>query len=185
MKIGIVVGSVREGRVARNVGDWLMQQTEGRTDATYEVIDLKEFNVPMLADAALPMMANKQYASPEVQAWSDAIDACDGYIFILSEHNHAVAGAFKNAFDTLSNEWRQKAVSFVTYATEGGARVAEHMRQVVANFSMYDVRAAMALMRWTEFDGDGAFVPKDSRAAEFASLLDELVPASKAMATLR
>ena len=33
MKIGIIVGSIREGRNGKAVGDWVAAQAAGRTDA--------------------------------------------------------------------------------------------------------------------------------------------------------
>ena len=45
MKIGIVVGSIREGRKGEAVGQWVAEQAQGR-DATYELLDLKSFVTP-------------------------------------------------------------------------------------------------------------------------------------------
>ncbi len=82
MKIGIIVGSTRNGRAGESVGQWVAKQAAERTGAEYELVDLAAYNLPMFDEATHPMMANKKYASAEVQAWSDKIDQFDGYIFI-------------------------------------------------------------------------------------------------------
>lgn len=48
MKIGIVIGSIRDGRNGKSVGDWVAAQAAERTDAEFELIDLKEFDLPLL-----------------------------------------------------------------------------------------------------------------------------------------
>lgn len=175
MRIGIVVGSIREGRNGKAVGDWVAKGAAQRTDADFEVLDLKEFEVPLLASATVPGAANKQYDSPNVTRWSQAIDSCDGFIFVTPEYNHGVPGALKNAFDSLGNEWFRKTVAFVSYGADGGIRAVEQWRQIVANFQMVDVRAQVALSLFQDFGGDG-FAPQDRRDGELSTLLDQLIP---------
>lgn len=175
MKIGIIIGSIRDGRTGSAVAEWVTKQVEGRTDAEYEILDLKTFQVPLLTSATVPGAAKKQYDSPEVTRWSQAIDACDGFIFVTPEYNHSVPGAFKNAFDSLGNEWAGKTVAFVSYGAEAGVRAVEHWRQIVSNFSMADVRQQVSCSTFLEFGPDG-FAPYDRRESEFETLLGQLLP---------
>ena len=46
MKVGIVVGSIREGRKGIHVGQWVLDEASKREDATFELIDVKEFDLP-------------------------------------------------------------------------------------------------------------------------------------------
>lgn len=174
MKVGIVVGSIRDGRIGRGVADWVYEQAGKRTDAEYELIDLKEFNVPLLTSGTHPMAAKKQYESDAVQAWSKAIDACDAYVFVTPEYNHGVPGALKNAVDSLGSEWVGKTIAFVGYGSVGGVRAIENWRTVVANFSMVDIRAELNISIFTEF-ADGEFTPDERRAGELGELFDSLV----------
>ncbi|GAA2408981.1 NADPH-dependent FMN reductase [Mycolicibacterium llatzerense] len=174
MRIGIIVGSIREGRSGAAVGTWVAEQAAGRADAQFELIDLKTFDVPLLTSATVPAAAKKQYESENVQRWSAAIDACDGFIFVTPEYNHGVPGALKNAVDSLGSEWFGKTVGFVSYGADGGVRAVEQWRQIVANFQMLDVRAQVSLSLFTEFGADG-FTPLERRAGELAGLLDQLI----------
>lgn len=174
MKIGIIIGSIREGRNGESVGKWVSEQASQRTDAEFETIDLKTFNVPLLTAQTLPGMANKKYDDPAVTAWSQAVDACDAFVFVTAEYNHGVPGAFKNAFDSLGNEWQGKAVGFVSYGAESGCRAVEQWRQIISNFSMIDVRQQVSFNLFTEF-GENGVNPSDRRAGELKTLLDQVI----------
>lgn len=174
MKIGIVIGSIREGRKGGDVGQWVHELASTRDGVELELIDLKSFNVPLLTSATVPGAARKRYDSAEVTAWSAAIDACDAFIFVTPEYNHGVPGAFKNAYDSLGNEWLGKPVAFVSYGAESGVRSVENWRTVVANFQQFDVRAQVSLSTFLDFDGS-TFAPQERRPAELKTLLDQLI----------
>ena len=70
MRIGIIIGSIREGRRGAALADWVLAQASARADADYVLIDLKEFDVPLLTSATVPGAARKQYDDARVQAWS-------------------------------------------------------------------------------------------------------------------
>lgn len=173
-KIGVVVGSIREGRRAEQVGAWVAEAAGARGDVEVEVLDLKEFDVPLLTSAVNPSAANKQYESENVRRWSAAVDACAGFVFVTPEYNHGVPGAFKNAVDSLASEWVAKPVAFVSYGSDGGVRAVEQWRQIVANFQMVDVRNAVAMSMFTEWDGP-TFTPLERRTQDLAMALDQLV----------
>ncbi|WP_232548818.1 NADPH-dependent FMN reductase [Propioniciclava soli] len=173
MKIGIIIGSIREGRAGESVGAWVFEDAEKREGASYELIDLKDFDVPLLTDPRHPMSMGKSYDDERVQAWSDAIDACDAYVFVTPEYNHGVPGAFKNAVDVLGGEWMGKAVAFVGYGSVGGVRAIENWRTVLANFQMYDVRPEVNLNLFTDFT-DGQATPDPRHRENLAGLFDAL-----------
>jgi len=174
MKIGIVIGSVREGRNGKAVGDWVVERAATRGGAEFELVDLKEFDLPLVTSATLPAMADRRYDSPNVTRWSEAIAACDGFVFVTPEYNHGVPGALKNAVDSLGSEWTGKTIGFVSYGADGGTRSVEQWRQIIANFQMLDVRAQVSMGLFTDFDADG-FAPQERRVAELTTLLDQLV----------
>jgi NAD(P)H-dependent FMN reductase len=186
VELGIVIGSIRDARKGGAVGAWIQEQAAARaTDGVaYRVIDLRDFAIPPFSDATHPMARGRVYDDPAVQAWSDALDAMDGYVFVTAEYNHGVPGAFKNAVDHLGPEFGEKTVAFVSYGADGGVRATEQWRQILANFSMYDLRPAIALGIFTDFDGDDlALLPR--RAGELDGLLGTLERVTAATAGLR
>lgn len=172
MLIGIIVGSIREGRLGPAVGEWVKAATAGRS-ATYEVVDLKSFDLPLLTSPVPPAMASKQYGDERVTRWSQTIDRFDGFVFVTPEYNHSVPGAFKNAVDPLGPEWQGKPVAFVSYATDGGLRVVEAWRQILTNFSMPSARNQVALNLFTDVV-DGTLAPQERHGAELGVVLDQL-----------
>ena len=176
MKVGIVLGSVRDGRAGEAVANWVAKGAAGR-EATYELIDLKAFDVPLLTTNTHPMRAKKSYDDERVQAWSDAIDACDAYIFVTPEYNHGVPGALKNAVDSLGQEWVGKTAALVGYGSVGGVRAIENWRLVLANFSMTVTRAELNLNSFFDW-ADGLFAPLERRTQELIDLLDALEKAA-------
>lgn len=187
MKIGVIEGSIREGRTAATVTDWVMERTQehvaGIEDVEVERIVLADFDVPLLTSATVPGAANGQYDDERVSAWGRAIAACDAFVFVTPEYNHSVPGAFKNAFDSLGAEWRDKAVAFVGYGAAGGVRAVEHWRSAVANFNMTDVRTQLDVNLFTEFDADG-LAPRERRAEEFTGLMEQLIIAARRIAAV-
>src|SRR5690625_8017311 len=174
MKIGIINGSIRDERNTCSVADFVFEGASQRNGSVeYELVDLADYDVPLLSSPVHPMVANKTHTDPKVQAWSDKIDALDGYVFVTPEYNHGVPGGFKNAVDVLGAEWVGKPVAFVGHGAVGGVRAIEQWRQTVANFSMPVVRAELnfnLFFDWT----DGEFTPADRHPAEVTAMLDDL-----------
>lgn len=182
LQIGIIVGSIRTGRKGSQVGRWVADQAGKRGDASFTLLELAEYELPLLTDAAVPGGANRQYDSEARTRWGRDIDLCDAFVFITPEYNHGVPGAFKNAYDSIGPEWASKAVGFVSYGSVSGSRAVEQWRQIVATFGMVDVAPQVAMSSFTEFDREGRFEPNERHAKELGALLDELVARAIALA---
>ena len=78
-KIGIITGSTRPGRNSVQVAEWVKSIADKRGDAEYEIVDLKEYNLPMYAE---PISAaySQDYQTPEAIPWSKKIAELDGYV---------------------------------------------------------------------------------------------------------
>lgn len=177
MQVGIVIGSIREGRKGAAVGEWVHERASQREDAAFGLVDLQALDVPLLTTNVQPGGGNRVYDSPQVREWSAAVDACDAFVFVTPEYNHGVPGAFKNAYDSLGPEWVGKPVAFVSYGGAGGVRAVEHWRPVVANLQQFGVRAQVALSTNTEWT-HGEFRPHDRHLTELDALLDMLIAAT-------
>ncbi len=175
VKIGIVLGSVRDFRFGEQIAQWVMDYAQTRGDAEFTLIDVKDFDLPFVTDAVPPMQKNKQYEDERVQRWSNTIDELDGFIFITSEYNHGVPGAFKNAVDHLSSEFAGKAVAFIGYASDGAIRAVEQWRTVAGGLSMYDIRPQLTLSLFSDAKDWREFTPAELRSRELVNLVDELV----------
>jgi len=46
LRIAIIIGSTRPGRNGEAVAKWVYEIAQKRTDAEYELVDTKDFNLP-------------------------------------------------------------------------------------------------------------------------------------------
>ncbi len=157
-KIKVILGSIREGRSGEKVSTWLMQTLQSNTTAELSLIDLRDYPLPMYADAIPPTMRQGSHPIALVQKWLDEIASADGLIIVTPEYNHSFSSALKNALDYIAREAADKPVGFVSYGGgAGGARAVEQLRQVVGELRMYDVRDQVAIpMIWAAFDEAGS-----------------------------
>lgn len=162
--------------MGEQVANWVMDAAEER-GVEYRLLDLAEFDVPALTTATMPAVANKVYDEPSVSRWSEAVDACDGFIFVTPEYNHSIPGTMKNAFDSLFSEWHGKPVGFVGY---GGVRAIEHWRQVTANLSMRDIRNIVALHIFGADATDGQFTPQEPKLTALQNVFADVETAVSA-----
>jgi NAD(P)H-dependent FMN reductase len=182
-RIGIILGSTRPNRNGEQVAKWVYDIASRRSDAEYELVDLRDYPLPHLDEPLPPSMG--QYQNEHTKAWADKIASFDGFVIVTPEYNHSTSGVLKNAIDYLYAEWNNKAVGFVSYGGVGGARAAEHLRLVAGELQMADVRQQVALSLLTEFENFSVFKPGDYNRAALDTLLDQVVAWSNALAPLR
>jgi len=182
-RIGIILGSTRPNRNGEQVAKWVYDIASRRSDADYELVDLRDYPLPHLDEPLPPSMG--QYQNDHTRQWADKIASFDGFVIVTPEYNHSTSGVLKNAIDYLYAEWNNKAVGFVSYGGVGGARAAEHLRLVAGELQMADVRQQVALSLLTEFENFSVFRPNDYNLAALDILLDQVIAWSVALAPLR
>ncbi|CAG6399085.1 NAD(P)H-dependent oxidoreductase [Streptomyces cocklensis] len=182
-KIGIIIGSTRPGRNGEAVARWVYDIAAQRSDAEFELVDLLDYKLPHLDEVMPPMMG--QYAQPHTVQWAEKIASFDGFVMVTPEYNHSTSGALKNAIDFLFAEWNNKAVGFVSYGSVGGARAVEHLRLIVGELQMADVRNQVALSMFTDFENFSVLKPGAHQADAVTATLDQVVAWSDALAPLR
>ncbi|HEX9173635.1 MAG TPA: NAD(P)H-dependent oxidoreductase [Telluria sp.] len=183
VKIAVIVGSTRPGRKAEDVARWVMEIASLRSDAIYEMVDIRDFNLPLLDEPLPPSMG--KYSKPHTLAWAGKIDQYDGFVFVTPEYNHGTSGALKNAIDFLYKEWNNKAAAFVSYGSAGGSRAVETLRLVMAELQIADVRAQVMLSLFTDFEEMKTFKPAQFQEKAVTTMLDQLVSWSQALQTVR
>src|SRR5450631_2462739 len=169
IKIAIIIGSTRPGRKADSVAKWVHEIAKKRSDAGFEIVDIKDYNLPLLDEPVPPSMG--QYSQPHTKTWSAKIAAFDAYVFVTPEYNHGTSGALKNAIDYLFKEWNNKSAGFVGYGGAGGVRAGEQLRQVVGEVMIADVRAQVALSLFTDFENFATFKPAPHQETNVNNML--------------
>jgi NAD(P)H-dependent FMN reductase len=126
-----------------------------------------------------------RYAQPHTHAWAEKIAAFDAFVFVTPEYNHSTSGALKNAIDYLFREWNDKAAGFVGYGSTGGTRAVEHLRGIMGEIKVADVRAQVALSLFADFENFTEFKPQPSQEAAVGAMLNDLIPWSRALQAMR
>lgn len=183
IRIAIIMGSTRPGRLGEAVAKWVNQIAQGRSGAEYELIDLKDYNLPLLDEPVPP--SRGQYSKQHTRNWAAKIDSFDGFVFVTAEYNHGIPGALKNAIDFLYREWNNKAAGFVGYGSAGGTRAVESLRLVMAELQVADVRAQVMLSLYTDFENFSRFKPAAMHEQNLLTMLDQLEAWAGAMKTVR
>ena len=177
LNIGIILGSTREGRVSPQVGAWVKELADQRGDANYTIIDIAGYKLPLLGESGGDASG--------AAAWSQAVSAQDGFVFIVQEYNHSITGALKNSLDYLRDEWNNKAAGIVSYGSVGGARAAEHLRGILGELLVADVRVHPALSLFTDFENGTDFKPAVHQQNSVNEMLDQVIPWATALKTIR
>ena len=183
LRIAIILGSTRPGRNGEAVARWVFDHARQRNDAEYELVDIADFNLPLL-DEPIPPSQHK-YSKDHTKRWAAKIGSFDGFVFVTPEYNHSTSGALKNALDYLYAEWNNKAAGFVSYGSAGGTRAVEHLRGIMAELQIADVRSQVALSLFTDFEKFSTFKPQALHQNSLKSLFDQLVAWSGALRAVR
>jgi NAD(P)H-dependent FMN reductase len=176
LNIGIILGSTRQGRVSPQVGEWVKKIADQRGDANYEIVDIADYKLPMFGETD---------ASEQAGKWNAKLAELDGFVFIVSEYNHSISPSLKNAIDYAREAWNNKAAGIVSYGSVGGARAAEHLRGILGELSVADVRVHPALSLFTDFENFTVFKPAELHLTNVNGMLDQVISWSGALKTVR
>lgn len=127
-KIGIIVGTTRQGRVTDKLAKWVAAQAAKTAGTEVEVIDLVDYPLPFFDEQIPPRYNPARETAPEVQKWLDKIAELDGYVIVTAEYNRSIPGVLKNALDNLGNEMVDKPIAIVAHGSTGGAQAVASLR---------------------------------------------------------
>ncbi|MBN6050472.1 NAD(P)H-dependent oxidoreductase [Nonomuraea sp. RK-328] len=193
ISIAIIVGSTRPSRRSAVTARWVAEAAARHRAVTagaaaFEVVDLAEYGLPMLDEPAPALFGDYQH--PHTHRWAETVASFDGFVFVTPEYNHSIPAALKNAIDFLYAEWANKAAGFVSHGVHGGVRAVEHLRQVMTEVGVANVRTQVALSAFTDFEltdpaEPGVIAPGPHQEPTLMELLDEVIAWSGALRTLR
>ena len=177
LKIGIITGSIRDVRVNLAVAEYLKAVADSKNleNVSFEIVDIKDYQLPIFNEALPPAMANKQYNNADVQKWSDKIDGLDGYIFITPEYNKSITSALKNNLDYIGPEFAHKSAGIVGYGSTLGIAAINSLRGILANFKLADVTPHGAFNLFTDFVDMKEFTPSEVHTPTINAVIDDVV----------
>ena len=175
-KIGIILGSTRSGRASEDVGNWVLSKSEEFKDAEFELIDIKDFNLPFLGTTE---------DQENVMLWNEKLNEFDGFIFVVAEYNHSITGALKNALDSAREPWANKSAGIISYGSAGGTRAAEHLKGILSELQIASVRTQVLLSLFDDFEQFSKFNPRNIHDENLKDLFDQVNVWGNALKTLR
>ncbi|MGX0975805.1 NAD(P)H-dependent FMN reductase [Roseovarius sp. MBR-51] len=116
----IILGSNRALRFADKPAAWLKEKAQARDDMTFDVLDLRDQNLPFFDEPASNLWILSQ--DPQAGAWEEQLAKFDGFVFLTSEHNRSITGAQRNALDQAYQEWVRKPMAAMGYGGVGASR---------------------------------------------------------------
>jgi NAD(P)H-dependent FMN reductase len=174
LEIGIIIGSTREGRVSDQVAAWVLEQGKN-SGLSLSLIDLKEYD--------LPLLGTKE--APTLESFKKAVASKDGFVFVTGEYNHSIPASLKNAIDYLRDEWANKPAGIVSYGSLGGARATEHLRGILGELQIADVRSHAALSMFTDFENWSVLKPNEMHLANLNTMFEQVKAWGEALKTVR
>lgn len=184
VRIGIITGSTRDSRVNRQVAEWVKSIADQRTDAEFELVDIKDYNLPRYNES-VPAVFTKDYQTPEAKPWSEKIDSLDGFVFVVAEYNKGITSGLKDAIDYLYQEWNNKAAGIVSYGSTLGVSAANELRLILSVPKVATVGTHVGMSLFTDFENMSNFNPAPFHQDTVEKLLDEVIDWSTALKTLR
>jgi NAD(P)H-dependent FMN reductase len=141
LKIAVIIGSTRDNRFGPIPAKWIYEVAKKRSDMDVELVDLKDFELPLFNEKASNLWMPSEDA--RAVAWQKKLAGFDGFIVVTAEYNRSVTGSLKNAFDQAYKEWNRKPIGFVGYGGLGAARAIEHARTIATELQMVSTRTAV------------------------------------------
>lgn len=185
LKLNIIIGSTRPGRVGPVIGQWLAEAAREHGQFDVELIDLADFGLHLLDEAAHPMA--QQYANEPTKRWSKSVASADAFVFLTPEYDYFPPAALVNAVQVLAKEWSYKPAGVVSYGgVSGGLRSAQVLRQLLGNLNVYALTQPVPVPMFPQFIGeDGVFRPSEPMKDGVKGMFEELHKVASAMKPLR
>jgi len=131
MKLQIIIGSTRPGRVSDRLAKWVVNEAKNLSDTTVELVDLADYSLPLLDESISPQYNPNREPNAEAQKWLAKISEADAFVLVTPEYNRSYSAALKNALDYIDFQFAKKPVALVAHGSTGGAQAVGHLRGVL------------------------------------------------------
>lgn len=179
MRLMIIWGSSRDGRMGGIVSDWVKKHAEADKRFEVDFVDLKDLALPFYNEPVSPFWmkpSGVDYKHPEGKTWAKRVGKADGIIIVTPEYNHGYTAVLKNALDWVGPEWVDKPVGFISYGgISGGARVVEQLRTVTIELGLIQVANPIHFVYFANnFDKSGEPKEAEKYNGQLGKMLDEI-----------
>lgn len=191
MKLAIVTGTSRPGRLTPRQSQWIVSTANEMEDVEAEHVDIKDYPMPFINEPISPRYNPSREIDPAVQKWLDKVNEFDAYIFVTPEYNHSITGELKNAFDYLTWELKRKPTAIASHGTVGGARAAMHLKEILSEAQSLPIPQSSAVAHMSDLIDENGELAEEAKSnpygpqTQLQTMLDELKWYSDALAPAR
>ncbi|MEI5034058.1 NAD(P)H-dependent oxidoreductase [Streptomyces sp. S1A(2023)] len=137
LRVAVIIGSTREGRIGDAVGRWFMERAQDRSELDLAVLDLADYDFPV----HYPGRATEQMTE-----FTEEIARAEAFVVVTPEYNRSFPASLKQAIDFAYEEWQTKPVAFVSYGHgSAGLYAVEQLRSVFTELHTVTLRNGVAL----------------------------------------
>jgi NAD(P)H-dependent FMN reductase len=115
LKVLVILGSVRTGRMSERVASFVMQRLATVEGVSAELADLGAIDLPIMEER----LGRIEPPPPGLEALGTAIAGADALVIVTPEYNHGYPGVLKNALDYFLPQFKRKPVALVTVSAGG------------------------------------------------------------------
>ncbi len=191
MKLGIIIGSTRQGRSSDRAAQWLANQAAELDDTETEILDLRDYPLPFFDEAISPRYNPNRALTGIAKEWLDKLGELDAFVIVTPEYNRSIPGVLKNALDYVAHELSKKPVAILAHGSNNGAQAVTALRNVTAGVLAVSVPTVTYIgMAGSAFDENGTLSPEIAAnpygpATTVTSMLTELKWYSDALTPTR
>lgn len=137
LRVAVIIGSTRDGRVGDAIGKWFVDQAARREDVELDLVDLVGFEFPE---------RYPEEVTAGMRQFSSVIDRAEAFVVVTPEYNRSFPASLKQAIDFAYDEWHAKPVGFVSYGCRSrGHYAVEALRVVFTELHVMTVRDEVAI----------------------------------------
>jgi len=167
MKLQIIVGSTRPNRVTLRVARWVAATARTMQDATVELVDLADYDLPFLDEPISPRYNPNRTPNSVAKRWLDKLAEADAFVVVTPEYNRSYSAVLKNAIDYVDFQMERKPVALVGHGTAGGAQAIAHLRGVFPGIHAMTVPSATFVMGATSILDEEGNLSEAAKANQY------------------
>lgn len=184
LRLNIVIASTRPGRVGKPVGDWFFGYAREHGNFDVHLVDLVDFDLPVLDEPHHPRLQNYQHE--HTKRWAASVASADAYVFVVPEYNYGPTPALLNALDFVYKEWNYKPAAFVSYGgISGGLRSVQMTKLTLTTLKIMPLMEQVTIPMVAERIQDKRFNANELHEKSAAAMLDELHRWAEALKPMR
>lgn len=178
MKVAILIGSVRNGRLSQKAGYFVQKKLVARSiDA--EIIDLAEYPLPIMEERI------NRDPNPPANALiiADKLKKADAMILVTPEYHGSYSGVLKNALDYFLPEFSKKVIGVVTATTGrfGGINASVQLQHVILSMGAYALPSKLIVPDLANAFDDALQPKQEILAKQAERFIDEFTWLAKAI----